>query len=350
MTSIAHTPRRVARTLSLFAVLAVAALALAAAAGAAPPVDPDDPPDPPPAPAPKPNLVISAGSVAPVGTDQWEVRYTVSNRGNAEARLFYVDTKQDGSALLKSTLHYPLAPGASRSEVMTFPRTANCYLAVRFQADSRGTVHESSETDNSRWAVGHTGPTCATLPKYKVKAVSFQAVDETGIDLAGSDEPYWIFSGVGIDGTQRTSTSHVYENIDTGDTAPFGVADGCLYINCAGGAAPNGMGFSIQAWEQDGGDQAQNLATTATAFTTVGGILTPLGAPAWIGTTLTTVGTALNVIAGWLKDDLIGSQTYAYDLLSLASRLPSVGSSFSDVRSFTDSGHYKLTVQVTRVA
>jgi hypothetical protein len=337
--------------LAALALVALTALALAAAAGAAPPVDPDDPPDPPPAPTPKPNLVINAGSVAPVGTDQWEVRYTVSNRGNAEAKLFYVDTKQDGSALLKSTLHYPLAPGASRSEVMYFPRTANCYLAVRFQADSRGTVPESSETDNFRWAVGHTGPTCATLPRYKVKAVSFHVVDETHWTDWGSDEPYWIFNGVGVNGTQLSSTSHRYESIDTGDTPPFGVADGCLYINCAGGTAPNGMGFSVQAWEEDGGDQAQNLATTATAFQTVGGILTPLGAPAWIGTTLTTVGTALNVIAGWLKDDLIGSQTYAYDVVSLASRLPFAGGSFSDTRTYSGSdGTYRLTVQVTRTA
>jgi hypothetical protein len=34
----------------------------------------------------------------------------------------------------------------------------------------------------------------------QVKAVSFHAVDESGFDLSGSDEPYWIFNSVGIEG------------------------------------------------------------------------------------------------------------------------------------------------------
>jgi hypothetical protein len=41
-------------------------------------------------------------------------------------------------------------------------------------------VAESSEFDNDRWAVGLTSPTCATQPRYQVKAVSWAADDLIG--------------------------------------------------------------------------------------------------------------------------------------------------------------------------
>jgi hypothetical protein len=351
-TFVSH-PRRasgwLARRLAVLGVVAVSCLGLSAAANALPPGG-GDPPPPPPV-VPKPNLVVSDGAVSAYGRAQWEVRYTVSNRGTAPAPAFYVDTDQNGSAQLRSTAHASLAAGASRSETMYLPRSANCYLPARFTADSRNAVTESSESDNTRWVIGQTGPTCATLPRYQVKAVSFHANDESGTDWLGSDEPYWIFSGVGMPGTELTTASHVFGDIDTGDTASFGSVEGCLYVNCSGDTAPNGMGFSIQLWEEDLGYVNETLTQTAVAFRETGGVLDYYGGPAsWLASALDKVAEALDWINSWAADDLIGSQTYAYAPQYLASRLPAIGGSFTETRTYSGGGgSYTMTVQVTRV-
>jgi hypothetical protein len=44
---------------------------------------------------------------------------------------------------------------------------------------------------------------------------------------------------------------------------------------------------------------------------------------------------ALDHINAWQADDLIGSQTYAYATRSLAMRLPSVGGSFDETRTYS---------------
>jgi hypothetical protein len=343
-------PRRLTRTLTVFALSALAALGLSAAASALPPIG--NPPPPPPPPVTKPNLVISDAAVTAIGTAQWEVRYTVKNNGPIGSLGFSVDAHQDGWGLLKSSSQVGLGAGASRTEVMTFPRNANCYLAVRFTADSKSVIVESSEADNVRWAVGHTGPTCATLPRYTVKAVSFHAVDETGADWLGSDEPYWIFNGVGAPGTERSTASRVFGDVDTGDTVSFGSTEGCLYLSCAGGAAPNGMGFSIAVWEKDLGYVSQTLTNYANFFKSIGGVTDPYAGPiAWLGSALVKVGDALDYINSWAADDLVGSQTYAYSATTLASRLPAAGQSFTDTRTYTGGGGtYTMTTLVTRVA
>jgi hypothetical protein len=336
---------RLGRVLALMAVLIVAALGLASAAGAEDGFDPDtDPPI-----KTVPNLTIG-GSVAPYGSSEWELRYTVSNRGNGPAGAFRVAVEQNGSALIKSTAYASLDAGASRSEVIHIPRTS-CYISVRFTADSARVVTESSEYDNTRWAVTYTSPTCPTLPKYQVKAVSFHANDETGIDWLGSDEPYWIFNSVGMNGTSLSTASHTFGNIDTGDTASFGATEGCVYLSCSGGAAPNGIGFSIQLWEHDLGYVPQTLSDTALAFHELGGILEPLGGElTWLGKASTYMGDAVNYLASWSADDLIGSQTYVFNPAYLANRLPATGGSFTDTRTYSGGGgEYTLTMAITRV-
>ena len=339
---------------ALVGVLAVCILGIASAANAAGPSDPDG--EPPPS-ASKPNLLFTAASVELLGTSQWEIRYTVANRGTTSTPAFHVSVKQDPSTPIKDTSHSSLAPGASRSEVIHIGITS-CYIAVRFTADSTHVVSESREDDNVHTAVGLTSPLCSTQPKYKVKAVSFHAVDESGVDRLGSDEPYWIFNSVGTPGTSSTTKSQVFENIDTGDTAAFGPSEGCLYLNCAiGGAAPFGLGLSIQLWERDRGDVAQVLADTARYFSEAGAIIGPLpiGLPSWVSTTLSLIGQAMNYIAGWAKDDLLGSQTFTLSPALLANKLPTVGGTFNDTRIYSGASSsggavYDMTVAVTRVA
>jgi CARDB len=336
--------RRLARTLGVIAVTTVAALSLTSAASA---IDDDPEPEPPPVQL-RPNLTVT-GSVAAAG-DAWELRYTVRNVGNAAASAFLVDVKDNGAFLLKRTSHARLEPGASRSELVRIPRIG-CYLPVRFTADSTGVVAESSETDNHRWALGLTTTTCPSLPKYKVKAVSFHANDETGLDWTGSDEPYWIFSSVGMPGTARTTASQVFGNVDSGDTRSFGSSEGCIYLSCYGGPAPIGMGISIQVWEEDLGYVNQTLAASADNFQSIGSFLEAQGGIVqWLGKALDALGDLIDYINSWAADDLIGSQTYAYDPVYLASRLPAVGGSFDDTRTYSGGGgEYTMTVRVTRV-
>jgi CARDB len=336
--------------LTAFAGTVAAALAFAGVAGAAPPCCSHEPPPPPPPPPPRPNLVISAGTVAAVGTDQWQVSYTVWNRGNASAPSFAVDTHQDGTTLLRTSPQAGLAAGASRSETMTFPRTSNCYLAVRFTADSHGNVSESSELDNVRWVVGQTGPTCSTLPRYQVKAISFHADDETGWDWAGSDEPYWIFSGVGEPGTALTTSSHVFGDIDTGETASFGSIEGCLYLNCSGGKAPSGMGFHIELWEEDLGYSNDTLNAVAQGFRGFGSVAEYSSVTSWLSGALNKAADLAAWINSWADDDQIATQTFAYSPEQLAARLPTIGGSFDETRTYSDGdGSYTMTTRVTRV-
>ncbi len=337
--------------LALVGTLAVCFLGIASAASAAGPSDPDG--DPPPS-ALKANLLFTSASVALVGT-QWEIRYTVANLGTKATPLFHVSVQQDPSTPIKETYHASMAPGASRSEIIHVSVTG-CYVAVRFTADSTHVVTESREDDNVHTAIALTSPACSTQPKYKVKAISFHVSDESGIDWLGSDEPYWIFSSVGTAGTAHTTASHVFGDIDTGDTASFSPTEGCLYLNCVnGGAAPFGLGISIQLWEQDNGEVARVLADTAPYFTEAGAITGPLPLPSWVSATLSLVGQAMDYIAGWAQDDLLGSQTFTYSPALLASRLPAVGGTFNDTRTYSgapSSGGavYDMTVAVTRVA
>ena len=62
------------------------ALALTGGAGAAGGLDSVDPPPP----IRMPNLAISAASVTPYGATQWQIHYTVSNRGTGPAPGFDV--------------------------------------------------------------------------------------------------------------------------------------------------------------------------------------------------------------------------------------------------------------------
>ena len=334
------------QAVTLLAALA-AALSITASASAIGPGDPGD--GDPPLPQPKPNLVISAASVVPSGTSQWAISYTVANRGTAAAKTLLTAVQQDGTTLLKDTVRYSLAAGASQSETIYVNRT-NCYIAVRFFADSTSLVSESKETDNQRWVTGLTSPACPTQPHYKVKAVSFHAVDESGIDWTGSDEPFGMFSGAGPTGQTVTTKSHVFGDIDTGDTGYFGATEGCMYISCAGGAAPFGMGFSIQLWEHDLGEIPQILTETALAFQKAGGLVDEYTAQTWLAKALTCVGDGINyVLAQIWADDLIGSNTYSYTPAYLASRLPAAGGTFDDTRYYTDGDAvYTMTVAVTR--
>jgi hypothetical protein len=124
--------------------------------------------------------------------------------------------------------------------------------------------------------------------------------------------------------------------VDTGDTRSFAFAEGCIYLACPGGTAPNGMGFSIQAWEQDLGKIDETLQVVETHFRKSGDIGKPWDPTEWwISAAYARVSVALDQLDAWQADDLIGSQTHAYAPRSLAMRQPSVGGSFDETRTYS---------------
>jgi hypothetical protein len=210
----------------------------------------------------------------------------------------------------------------------------------------------------------------AATPQYKVEALSFRAADESGTDkycipwvgcVDPSDEPYWIYSSVGSDGSATSRKSHVFGDVDTGETRTFSSSERCMFGNlsngvCYGKSAPAGIGLSVQLWEEDDGDASANLAKTAEYFKKAGDLADYAPDPyKWVLTAAGYVGTACNIISGWLKDDLLGTRTLEYTASSLASLLPYAGRSFTTERGFggldsSNGADYYLTFRVTRVS
>ena len=190
-------------------------------------------------------------------------------------------------------------------------------------------------------------------PRYTVKTLHFRAADESHWDAWGSDEPFWVFSAVGTDGTNRTTRTSDFGDVDSGDTRSF--THWIWGNSCWGETAPNGIGMSIQLWEHDNGDMASIRNKTKEYFDKAGCIAHVAAAPEWVQKAISYVGTGVDYAMGLYGDEFFGSNTYAYSASTLASRLPSVGSYFDDERWYggsDDSGgaDYYLRTRVKRVA
>jgi hypothetical protein len=196
-----------------------------------------------------------------------------------------------------------------------------------------------------------------TTPQYRIKLVRFRATDESHADWLGSDEPYFVFSSTGTTGTSTTRKSATYSGIDTGDTRSFGVWDYVWGNSCNGLAAPLGIGYSLQLWESDGGVSESTRTKTAQYFTYAGTISSFISSAypelAWLPGAVAKVGQATNTVLGWLKDDLLGTATATFSRSELASRLSSVGSSFTKTvylggAATSDGADYYVDMSVTR--
>jgi hypothetical protein len=190
--------------------------------------------------------------------------------------------------------------------------------------------------------------------QYRVDAVKFHANDQSGVDWIGSDSPYWIFSSIGAPGTARTTKSHVYGGVHTGTTRSF-TTDGCIFGCAVGGAvAPNGITDSIQLWNQHWSSNATDiLDKTATAFDYASAGLAVTGFD-YAAAVSEAVSKVLSAISYLEHDKELGSRTMTYSPTLLAMKLPTVGSSFLDTKTFTNGTHvwdanYSLTLKVSRV-
>ncbi len=191
---------------------------------------------------------------------------------------------------------------------------------------------------------------------YTVQVNKFTAVDESGIDWLGSDEPMWVFTA-NAGGKVRTTHSKEFGDVDSGDSVAFETADRRNTVwpaprHAAGAAGP--IGLSIQLWEMDQGDPDDVARRTKQA----------LDLAQWAPVVGDWVAKARGVIQGSLikliQDDLMGSRTLFWSAATLARRLPRAGDNFSQKFRFSgNSGDlpfdvaggpdYDLYVTVNRV-
>jgi hypothetical protein len=232
---------------------------------------------------------------------------------------------------------------------------------IDVQAIHAGRAHERDFPGPSKEVLSQYGSgllravapaTTPPNPTYTIKATSFRCVDETGPDWWGADEPYWIF-GSTAGGTASTARSRTFSGIDSGDTATFGPAEGCLWgTDCAPHDFPGGeVGAHIELWEHDYGDPTKIQAGVAAAFAAAAGILTAAGVTAWIGAVVAGVGAVIGWLLSFLDEDHIADWTYVFTRQVLEDRLTKAGQSFTVTPRFTDGdGDYILTVTVQRFA
>jgi hypothetical protein len=206
-------------------------------------------------------------------------------------------------------------------------------------------------------------PTCppppadGSGPQYKVKMLKFTADDESNLDFAGSDEPYFVYSAVGTEGTSVTRKSATFGDVDSEESRPFGSADYLWGTKCHGKTAPLGIGYSVELFEHDLGTSEETRATVAKYFGYAGDIADYLGqqypALAWVPPTVKVIGQGVDFVLDWGKDDLIGTSTASFTPSELASKLPTKGGSFTKSiylggADTSGGADYTLQIQVTR--
>jgi hypothetical protein len=213
---------------------------------------------------------------------------------------------------------------------------AGTLAATSATADARPYVPTPSG-DTGQTMAGDVGPAVGgavittRIPQYRLEARSFTAVDESGWDWTGSDEPVLVFSW--SDGTQiHTWESPKFDDVDSGET--FSLGNQCLLppALCATGA-PAPMWMTVQVHEIDGGYTYGELSQTTKDAIIYGAAAAGYGLGALLGdpSTGATVG---KYVAGYLLrlfgDDVIGSINLTYNEWDFTSVLPNVGSTYSE--------------------
>jgi len=266
------------------------------------------------------------------------VNYTVANIAENAA---YSSTISFTGGAVRSVP--PIAAHGSTSGSLLIPRS-DCAQDIGAVADSAHVLMEASEANNTRSAAGVVYP-CG--PRYNVRAISFKAVDESGPDWPGSDEPYWIFNAASQPDVVSVASA-TYHDIDTGDTVNF-ATDGCIWgCNPVGKAAVEGLGLDVDLWEEDAlnPDTATTVAETAQKFTQYCKYVPVLN---WDTDCKEHLNQAIDFLASWAANDLIDHETFGYSTEYLNTTLPARGASTTQVRTFTDGdATYTLTLRITR--
>jgi hypothetical protein len=193
----------------------------------------------------------------------------------------------------------------------------------------------------------------AAASTFKIKATKFRCNHRaTDSVFDPKNEIYVIFGSLGA-GVTITTQSQIFENVDTGDTRNFSAVDGNIWgHNGAAEPLPAGeVGVLVSLWEHDSGDTTQVRAGVAAAFAAASGILVATGVAAWVGAVVAGVGGIVTWLVGFMNDDDIADQVFAFNTALLAKQLSAVGSSIPTERRFTDgNADYTITITSTHVS
>lgn len=173
-----------------------------------------------------------------------------------------------------------------------------------------------------------------TRARYVIEAVNFKALDETGIDIFGSDEIVARFSAYG-----RSTFSGIYGGVDTGETHQFRSGQQCIYpaidpdgvYNHTWSCNPRGafgpVTFQITLYEFDG--TLRQFLTNSTQFCLHGG---------------NDLMTGCDDIQ--LASTTIGSRHVSFTEAELAAAMPTVGMSVTKLVPIGSA--YQVNIRLTR--
>jgi hypothetical protein len=300
------------------------------------------------------DLVLGTSEIVAVSSTQWEVRYTVRNIGESPAPASTAVFKLNAGNVVATRPVGAISGKSSRQDTFRIARSG-CYVPLEYTLDTTNSVKESTvgEGNNRFFIVGQATVSCASAPKYKVKAKHFFVDNETNSWMAGSDEPYWIFSAAGHTASSvRTLLSSVY-TADTYNQISFGATEGCLNNDtCTADFLPYGLGLSIQLYEKDLGDMPQIMEDTGEFLKDAGTVMSYMPIDPWITRSVTATGYALDAIHDWAEDDLIGSNVFKLSPGSLADKLRAPGpfllrQTYAGAET-AGGGRYTLTLEITR--
>lgn len=186
-------------------------------------------------------------------------------------------------------------------------------------------------------------------PRYRIEALRFACLDESGVDIFGSDEVRWFFTWTNGN-TPKTVASREFGDIDSGDkrqwTPPLAITP------ASGVFGP--LALSIQLYEIDQGDVDKMRAAVEAAVTAAN-----LAAMAHSGQPVSLPDGVKKQLVNLLGNDLMGSVTVAFSREELERKLRRPGHSI--VRTLEIGGKsgdlpfevaggpdYEITVRVLR--
>lgn len=154
----------------------------------------------------------------------------------------------------------------------------------------------------------------AGQPRYRLEALSFKCIDESGVDMFGSDEPRWFFSWANT-GKPRTVSSREFGDIDSGDSRTWKPP-----LKITPGPVSGPLALNITLYEIDQGN-AETMRKGVEAAV-VGANLASMAAG---GGPVSVPEPVKKQLVNLLGNDLMGSATVAFSLDELRRKLTRPG-------------------------
>jgi hypothetical protein len=192
-----------------------------------------------------------------------------------------------------------------------------------------GNEDSSTEAVNATTLVPNRG-LGGTLPdhlqkrRYKVEALSFRCIEETGHNWPGSDEIVVLIKDPIL---LLEAVSGIYEDVDAGDSRSFEPGKNCILPirNCSNAGIPGPFAFTVMLYEMD----RPNFSGACLGA--------PFGGPA-------------ECIYPDSGDELIGYRLITFTAEELAEVMPNVYDTFDEtIRLRGEGAEYMFTYRLTRL-